>query len=54
MFAAGSTDDTIKMVEEHFKKESVPGAVANHKWKDFGHNRNLCIDVSSCHHLRLT
>lgn len=44
---AGSTDNTVQIVEEFFDKKSIPGLAATHPWQDFGHNRNLCIQVSS-------
>ncbi len=42
---AGSTDKTVKVVQDFFKKQKLPGSVAHHSWQDFGHNRNLCIKV---------
>lgn len=49
----GSTDDTISIVKDFFKKQEIPGSVANHAWQDFGHNRNLCIKVSQLLTLQL-
>jgi hypothetical protein len=43
--AAGSTDNTIELVQGFFDKQRVPGTVASHAWENFGHNRNLCIQV---------
>ena len=36
----GSTDNTVKMIEEYFKKNGKPGKVISEPFKDFGHNRS--------------
>jgi hypothetical protein len=46
MLVTGSTDNTIQLMQEHFDKQSLPGIVARHDWRDFGYNRNLCMEVS--------
>lgn len=35
----GSTDDTVKIIEEYFKKNGKPGKVISEPFKDFGYNR---------------
>ena len=35
----GSTDDTVKIIEEYFKKNGKPGKVITESFKDFGYNR---------------
>lgn len=40
----GSTDGTQDIVREEFRRIQVPGHVRQHKWKNFGHNRNLCLE----------
>jgi len=40
----GSTDDTISIIKEFFKKRNIPGELIQHQWKDFGYNRSLALD----------
>ena len=40
----GSTDNTIEIVQNFFKKTKIPTKLAHHKWQDFGHNRSLSFD----------
>lgn len=35
----GSTDDTVKIIEDYFKKNGKPGKVITEPFKDFGYNR---------------
>lgn len=39
----GSTDNTPEIIEDFFNKLNIPGEIHRDKWKDFGHNRTLCI-----------
>ena len=36
----GSTDNTVKIIEEYFKKNGKPGKVISEPFKDFGYNRS--------------
>jgi glycosyltransferase involved in cell wall biosynthesis len=40
----GSTDGTVKKMKQLFDKILVKGLFARHKWKNFAHNRNLCLE----------
>lgn len=42
----GSTDDTIEKIENFFKKYNIKGKIYNHKWVNFGVNRDLLLQVS--------
>src|SRR3954465_3089275 len=35
----GSADATVALVEETGARRALPGRVARHQWRDFGHNR---------------
>ena len=50
----GSTDNTIEIVQNFFKKTKIPSKLAHHKWQDFGHNRSLSFDetVKFCKELK--
>eukprot|EP00798_Chlamydomonas_sp_ICE-L_P027966 gene27966-8848_t len=38
----GSTDNTIKMLQDYFGDRNMPGALRHHNWTDnFGRNRNM-------------
>lgn len=37
----GSTDNTVKIIEEYMKKNNIPGMIYKDVWKNFGHNRTL-------------
>jgi GR25 family glycosyltransferase involved in LPS biosynthesis/tetratricopeptide (TPR) repeat protein len=39
----GSTDNTIEVIRDFFKKEKIDGEIFCHEWKDFGHNRTLAL-----------
>lgn len=39
----GSTDETPQIIEDYFKEKCLPGKLYNHKWKNFGHNRDLSL-----------
>jgi hypothetical protein len=40
----GSTDNTPKLAKSIFGYYNLKGKFLNHKWKDFAHNRNLCLE----------
>lgn len=43
----GSTDNTTFVVEEFFKNEKhIKGQIVHHKWKNFSHNKNLCMKAA--------
>lgn len=39
----GSTDDTVKNIENYFKDKGVPGKVLQEPFKNFCHNRNYAL-----------
>ena len=39
----GSTDDTISIIENFFKKRNIPGKIHRDPWKDFAHNRTVAL-----------
>lgn len=39
----GSTDDTMKIIQEWGERNNKIGAIAMNKWKNFGHNRTEAI-----------
>lgn len=39
----GSTDNTIEIIVDFFKKEKIDGEIFCHEWKDFGHNRTIAL-----------
>ena len=39
----GSTDDTIKIINEYFEKKNIPGKVVSEPFKNFCHNRNFAL-----------
>lgn len=42
----GSTDNTIEIIENFFKKQNIPGEIKHDKWVDFSHNRNLALQAA--------
>ena len=40
----GSTDNTIELIENFFKKNNIPGKVISHEWKNFAFNRTLALE----------
>ncbi len=42
----GSSDDTIKIIEDFFGEAEIEGEIHRHEWKDFAHNRNLALDAA--------
>ena len=39
----GSSDNTIEIIENFFKKKDIPGKVYQDEWEDFGHNRSVAL-----------
>ncbi len=42
----GSSDNTIKIIQDFFSKHNIPGELHEHEWKNFSHNRNLALDLA--------
>lgn len=42
----GSTDNTVKIIENFFRDKNIPGQVHHHEWKGFSHNRSLAFQMS--------
>lgn len=42
----GSTDNTEKVIEEYLRKNSIPGRVYHHQWRNFGYNRTLAAEAA--------
>lgn len=42
----GSTDKTLEILAEYLPTLTIPTKVANHTWKNFGHNRTLSFQAS--------
>jgi len=46
----GSTDDTVKIINEYFSNKGIPGKVVTEPFKNFCHNRNFalqsCLEMS--------
>lgn len=39
----GSSDDTIQIINDFFKKRKIPGEIFKDEWKDFGYNRTIAL-----------
>ena len=39
----GSTDNTVSIITEYFKKYNIPGKIVIEPFKDFSHNRNVAM-----------
>jgi glycosyltransferase involved in cell wall biosynthesis len=39
----GSTDNTVQLIEEFYRKKCIPGTVCHDTWKDFGTNRTTSL-----------
>lgn len=39
----GSTDDTVKIIEDYFSKKNIPGKVVTEPFKNFCYNRNFAL-----------
>jgi len=42
----GSTDNTVKIIEQYIEKNKIPGEVLRHEWINFGHNRTLSVQAA--------
>lgn len=42
----GSTDNTIQVFQKEAAKYNITGTVLQHKWKNFGHNRQLALEAA--------
>jgi tetratricopeptide (TPR) repeat protein len=41
----GSTDNTIELIEEFFKKHNIPGQIVREPFRDFGYNRTFALNA---------
>lgn len=41
----GSTDNTIEIIENFFRKKRIDGEIVREKWVDFAYNRNVALDA---------
>lgn len=41
----GSTDGTGDKVTKFLSSKEIPGKLYTHEWKDFGSNKNLCLEA---------
>ena len=39
----GSTDDTIKVINNWLKTNNIKGQVVTHKWQNFAYNRSIVL-----------
>jgi len=39
----GSTDNTVDLIEDYYRKRQIPGIVCRDTWKDFGTNRSTAL-----------
>ena len=42
----GSTDNTVKVVNDFFKENDLAGKVVKEKWQNFAYNRTFALDVA--------
>ena len=42
----GSDDNTIELIKNYYLINKLNGEIHKHKWVNFGHNRNLALDIS--------
>ena len=42
----GSEDNTIELIKNFYLKNNLNGEIHSHEWVNFGHNRNLALDIS--------
>jgi len=45
----GSTDNTIEVIEDYYRRKQIPGHVHQRPWKDFGHNRSEALALCDGH-----
>jgi len=41
----GSKDGTPNVTQSTFNNLNITGAIEHHEWKDFSHNRNMCLET---------
>ena len=42
----GSTDNTMDIIRDFFRQKNIPGYIEQVKWKDFGFNRTLALQMA--------
>jgi hypothetical protein len=42
----GSSDHTKELITNFFKEKGIPGAIVEHKWVDFAHNRTKALECA--------
>ncbi len=42
----GSTDATIKIIEQFFEDTGIPGKIYKHPWRNFGYNQTLSVQAA--------
>jgi len=42
----GSSDNTIDLIQNFFKRRAIRGELHNNEWKDFAHNRTLALEYA--------
>ena len=42
----GSTDNTIDIIKNFFKKKNIKGEIHQHEWVDFGYNRTKALEAA--------
>lgn len=40
----GSTDNTVELIEDFFRRKGIKGEISYDKWENFAHNRNLSLE----------
>jgi tetratricopeptide (TPR) repeat protein len=43
----GSTDNTISLITEYFKKHNIPGKIVEEPFRDFGYNRTFALKAAA-------
>lgn len=43
----GSTDNTIPLITEYFKKHNIPGKIVEEPFRDFGYNRTFALKAAA-------
>ena len=43
----GSTDDTVKIIEDFFQEKNIPGKIIHEPFINFSHNRNVALKACS-------
>ena len=42
----GSTDNTMELIRDFFKRRNIPGYIEQVEWRDFGFNRTLALQMA--------